>query len=168
MVRKSHLFDFIGAELTNPRHLTGYIITDNEGIPEELSFLADSCIYFEHKTGNVSLGTIVFSSGSEVFYLAEGDLLGNLDKVKAADFISIGRLQLSDYDQVRLDTTGWFTPDKSETDIFGNTDKPWLTTRILDIVHSRNGPIIDFERVLVQAFYSGGILDKLQDKYRVS
>lgn len=168
MLRKSHLFNFVGGELTDPRHLTGYILTSNEGVPEALSFLADSCIYSEMKLGQESLGTIVFGSCSEVFYLAEGNLLENLDALQSNDFKLIGNLRLNDYDKVNAETMGYFTHQEDEDDIFGFRTTPWLTSRILDLVRTRNGPIIDFERVLVQKFYGDGIMRKLQDKYRVS
>ena len=167
MLRTNHLFHFASCDVApEARCLTGTVLTSAEGLPKNLSFLADSCFYFEPVDHSDNLGSIVFGSCSEVYYTSKADPLRSIQSMKPEDFIQIGNIYLSDYCKVDSSTLGTFVHvHNDEDDIFGMHVTPWCSTKIHELVRTRNGPVIDFERFLVTRFFETGIMKKLKAKY---
>ena len=164
------LFNFLAKVDNVTRRLLGNIfIQVGQEIPLH-TFLADACAYQEVASGNMLYGTIVFRSNMSVWYTTETDVIRKLKLLKREDFHRIGTAGLTDYLRVTPDTKGFFTPDAGRLHFFYDegvdTVEDWDTTAIQDIVHSKNGPIIDYERVLVTAFYEKGIMEKLHNHFK--
>lgn len=164
------LFNFLAKVNNTTRRLIGNILTEVDQDVPLREFLTDSCVYQEIAGSNELYGTIVFCSNTSVWYTPETDVIFNTKSLKKTDFHLIGIIGLTDYLHITPETKGFFTVSSEFLDLFYekeiNVSEDWNTTSIQDIVHTKNGQVIDYERVLVTELYEKGIMEKLHNLFK--